>query len=547
MLFSSLLEVLTMGGLYRVQMKRVSTQLFLTVTILTWLSGCDLESTEIESDSSLDGAEHDSQDGGTDGVEDMGISSAKTNGFVQIVSGGIDDRRNGYPWAMEQFDGDRDGTPEIYIGTVHNPLCLQVVLSQLLGEAAGLLAELDPPPERWQCRNDLWDNPLEYVEQSISPGSVYRGEYQPDEKTWLWTRVFAPRAEENLGFRGARVYNNALYLLGMSETEGIVWKTTDGRNFEIVSPSGMALSGLGVAGGLRGTQVYKGKLYVASNGACEIFASEDPSSDPDSWKQVNSTGFVESGGETDETGNPTNRGFWQIGVFNGYLYAGTTNLNGPELWKSDNPRPGNWTRVIDRGWGNPTIQGFMSIRPFGDYLYLGSVLYPVGATAMEGCDILRLDKNDNVQLLVGKTRNDPTTGQVVEPLSGMSGGFNWLANVYSWYMVEYQDEFYVGTFDMSGQAVDYAVETIGVPYEEWDEDIIAQVEESLGLSDIDWSRVGGADLYKTRNGVDWIPVNLDGFGDRDNYGIRNLLATQWGLMVGMANPIDGFELWLLPK
>jgi hypothetical protein len=168
------------------------------------------------------------------------------------------------------------------------------------------------------------------------------------------------------------------------------------------SPPDLVSGGIGVAGGLRGTQVFRGKLYVANNGAAEVFASSAPSASPGSWQQVNSTGFVASGGEVDGQGNPLNGAIWQLGVFDDYLYAGTTNLEGAELW-----------------------------------------------------------------------------------------------------------------------------------------------DARLGTTDRD--RQGGADLWRTQDGVAWEPVNLDGFGDRDNYGIRNMLATPWGLMIGTGNAIDGFEIWLQPR
>ena len=60
------------------------------------------------------------------GAAQIGNCGLNAEDFTQIASGGIDDRLNSYPWGMEQFDGDGDGTPEIYIGTWGNALCKQV-------------------------------------------------------------------------------------------------------------------------------------------------------------------------------------------------------------------------------------------------------------------------------------------------------------------------------------------------------------------------------------------------------------------------------------
>ncbi len=538
------------------------------------------------------------------GVTQIGDCGLSQEDFVLIASGGIDDRLNGYPWAMEQFDGDDDGTPEIYVGTVQNPLCLQY----WIGANPNY-----PPPVRWQCRNDLWGDWQAYLLASTSPGHVYRGTYDEPNDAWGWERVFSPASWETTGFRGARVFNDALYMLGTTITGGIVWKTTDGDTFEKACPSDMAVGGFGVAGGLRGAQVFNGKLYVANNGICEIYCSADPSTDPNSWDNACSLGFIASGAgvytehilgtvtradattvvdsslemtplalagqqvtvtsavdpnvvqqreifaNTDDailvgvpfdpipepndtfeavaTDIPENSGFWQLGVFDGHLYAGCGNHNGPELWKSDDPAPGNWTRVIEGGYGNNLAHGFMTLREYDGYLYAGTVIYPMAAAGLRGCDILRIDADDNVELLVGNIR-DPNGPNEILPLSGMSGGFDYWANVYCWYMAEHDGWFYVGTYDLAGQLLDAMS---SVPVEYWPEEYLVALEDLFGTDRLRW---GGSDFWRTKDGINWVPINLNGFGDRDNYGIRNMMSTQWGLMVGTGNAVDGFEIRL---
>jgi len=556
------------------------------------------------------------------GLIQVGSCGLNQEDFRRIAGGGVDTRLNGYPWGMEEFDGDRDGTPEVYIGTVANPLCLQVWI--------GATPNSPPPPVRWQCRNDLWDandwGP--YLMASVAPSYVYRGTYDEPNDKWNWARVFSPSLLQNAGFRGARVFNDALYMLGMTLTEGLVWKTTDGLNYVRASPVGMATGGLGVTGGLRGSAVFKGKLYVANNGICEIYGSANPSTDPNSWEPACSTGFVAEGGgvhsapvssgtvtsattgsitdtsltlqtasllgyeikvtsaadpnvsqtrtiryntsntlyvdyggagqpfdpvpaagdayEILNTTVPDNTGIWQIAVFDDHLYAACGNPAGPELWKSDDTRPGNWTRVFAGGYGNPNPLGIMCLSSFGDHLYLGTMTYPPGASlgmTLEGCEILRVDANDNVEVCVGGTRAAGVVGpNEVPPLSGMAKGFDYRANVYAWYMAVYDGWLYVGTYDYAGQVMDYIVQAYGgLPPDQWPQRTKDAIDRWLGPDSI---RRGGADLWRTKDGIHWVPVNLNGFGDWDNYGIRQLMSTQWGLMVGMGNAIDGFEVWL---
>ena len=55
----------------------------------------------------------------------------------------------------------------------------------------------------------------------------------------------------------------------------------------------------------------------------------------------------------------------------------------------------------------------------------------------------------------------------------------------------------------------------------------------------------GFDIIKTSDGVKFELVTDDGFGDRYNYGVPSMLATEEGLYIGTANPFYGSQLWLL--
>ena len=50
---------------------------------------------------------------------------------------------------------------------------------------------------------------------------------------------------------------------------------------------------------------------------------------------------------------------------------------------------------------------------------------------------------------------------------------------------------------------------------------------------------GGADLWKTRDGIVWVPVTINGFNNPNNMGFRRLVSVQEGkirgLVVGTAN------------
>jgi len=547
------------------------------------------------------------------GCEDTGL---KQEEFTQVAANGFDDRFNSYPWAMEQFDGDGDGTPEIYVGTVGNALCLQAPGMAWLDEVIPDYHFL--PPVRWQCDNANFGVPwTTYYTNTYKPAHVFRGTYDEGTGAWTWAHAWDPPLTGTnavTGFRGARVFNDAMYMTGNS-TISYVWKTTDGVNFAKASPAGLGLY-MGQTG-FRGARVFHDKLYVASDKASMIFSSAAPSVDPASWTQVCSTGFVASGGGThyeefavgtasaatadtltdstqafranayrnvfikitagtgegqertilsntatavtitvpwdvlpDTTSRyeifnpvmPDNQNIWQLAVFNDQLYAITYNfVTGPELWRSPDPAPGNWTRVIYGGYGEPLLQ-FMSVRAFGDHVYVGNCTYPPlfgsDITKPKGTEIFRVDAGDNVELVVGAVRPAGVVGpDEVRPLSGIGPGFNHLWNFYTWYTGEYDGWYYVGTCDFNGQFYDVIEDYFGgaIPPEwQW-------------LADLFTMGPTGFDLWRTQDGRHWVKVSDNGFGEHDNYGIRNLMATQWGFVLGAANSVDGAQIWIGKK
>jgi len=50
------------------------------------------------------------------------------------------------------------------------------------------------------------------------------------------------------------------------------------------------------------------------------------------------------------------------------------------------------------------------------------------------------------------------------------------------------------------------------------------------------ARYGGAELWRTADGIHWKPVTRSGFGNKYNWGIRTLQSTPHGLFVGTVNP-----------
>jgi hypothetical protein len=140
------------------------------------------------------------------------------------------------------------------------------------------------------------------------------------------------------------------------------------------------------------------------------------------------------------------------------------------------------------------------------------------------------------------------------PLSGLKSGFGQFFNGYIWAMGVHDGWLYCGSYDWS----------ITLRWARFDEapERVRQVMQSIGPETI-IAAEGGADLWRSADGENWLPVDRQGFGNPYNWGIRNLVSTPLGLFVGTANvfgprvamrkdagwdyqdnPDGGLEVWL---
>jgi hypothetical protein len=281
-----------------------------------------------------------------------------------------------------------------------------------------------------------------------------------------------------------------------------------------------------------------------------------------------------------------------LAVFNGYLYASTVNYNtGFEVWKTDGTLLPDgkykWIQVIKDGFGDTYNQWGMTMVPFRDHLFVGTATgagmvikngYPVGRRAF---DLIRLDKHDRAMLIAGKSiPDDPPEGWRTfrKPLSNMQAGFGNPYNDYVWHMAVHDDWFYLATYDETSHILLMANAALmgGLPpegalpppiqelrqgLEAMDPKQMSKEERSVvtGLIQAIDSRnapdavggvqqmlalFGGADLWKSINGVHWTPVTINGFDNYMNFGFRRLLSLHQddelnGLFLGTANAFTG--------
>jgi len=360
--------------------------------------------------------------------------------------------------------------------------------------------------------------------------------------TGVWHRVFqsplvTSRIPRDIGYRGMVVFQAptdrvpALYICTWSPSRAklppIIMRSENGADFHAL-PS---LSDDPTLNTYRILASYCDMLVTSPTGRVHgnqntsnsaiVLANPDPCRQP--WRPVSSLGF----------GDPNNLTVFEMTEFAGWLYAGTLNpLEGYQIWKGrvDSARP-EWRQIIHSGaYRGPTNECALSMCPMGDALYVGSGIqnggydrsFNVGPAAAE---IIRIYPDDSWDLLVGQPRMTPNGFK--RPLSGMSPGFDEFFNGYIWRLAVHDGWLYAGTYKW-GTFLPY------LPLNRWSQLLRARITWQ-GVEPLARAH-GGFDLWRTRNGVDWIPVTLDGFGNIYNVGARTLVPSPYGVFVGTGNP-----------
>ncbi len=341
----------------------------------------------------------------------------------------------------------------------------------------------------------------------------------------------------DLGYRGMTVFQGhsdpgpTLYVGAISTVlrgkAARLLRSTDGASFEPVGDPGLGNPKIST---LRAMTGFDGHLYVPpagegitlnSNSASVIMRSPDPA--VGLWEQCCPPGF----------GNPDNTGVFELCVFADHLYAGTFNRNGYEVWKTpaNGGGPCRWARVLEEGADRgPHNQIAMSMCVFEDALYVGSAIQNGGYDRVHGigpaaAELVRLYPDDTWDLVVGEPRGTPNGFK--RPLSGLGPGFDNLFSGYVWRLTVHDGWLYASTFDWS----------VFLPYAHAPSYGARRLADEFGVDEV-VSRGSGFELWRSDDGITWLPVTTNGFDNPYNYGARTLLSTPHGLYVGTANPFS---------
>lgn len=442
--------------------------------------------------------------------------------FRKIAVCGFGDPHNSYCYSCAWYNG------HVYIGTLRDTMSL---------------VKLRAP---YEVNMPFWPVPTpETVFDLDLRAQIWRYAPEADE----WDRVYrSPMimgTEEkevplSVGFRNMAVFQGksdpqpAIYTVTFSSSQGYgpqVLRSLDGEHFDAVSEPGLGLGDPNLRS-FRGVLPFKGRLFATPAGSgggnvniaynVVILSSDDPAKGH--WEASNEHAF----------GDPANLTVFDMAICGDWLYAATLNVRqGFQLWKTDaeGPPPHRWQKVLDRGADRgPFNQVVLSMREFKGNLYLGTGIQGGGldranAIGPAASEVIRVYPDDSWDLVVGEprlTRHGPKL-----PTSGLGSGFDNPFAGYFWRMCEHDGTLYLGTYD-------WAIFLPYTPNNDWPEGVKRMltpdsVERMLEVR-------GGAELWRTHDGDHWVAVTRDGMNNRYNFGIRSLLSTPIGLIVGTANP-----------
>lgn len=419
------------------------------------------------------------------------------NNFSRIGTAGIGNTRSSLAHCLAYFN-DR-----IYLGVTHH-----------LGEGPQDQARIlcyDPDVKKWE---QVHISPLVEADAQAIPQDTLR----PKLKDMIKHKFTGQKVPKYRGYRSMTVFQGksdphpVLYVTTICHWGAQLLRSEDGKTFTAVSKPGLGnhhiLS-------FRSLTDFQGKLFTASTGLVKdgvmdrnfsgipvIYVSEDPASDI--WEPAMEEGF----------GDPNNNSISCIRAFNNFLYASVGNPErGFQLWKTDavGKPPYQWHPIfLDGAYKYNLNETAPTMIEFNGALYIGGGLPGLGYdTANDvgpaSAELIRVYPDDNWDLVVGRPRFTPDGMKV--PFAARGPGFDNNYNSIIWSMAVHDGCLYAGTLHWI----------------------------TLALVFRGRKPVGGFQLWASQDGDNWEPVTLDGFGDPLDVGLRSMLSTPVGLVIGTHN------------
>ena len=427
--------------------------------------------------------------------------------FSKASRQGFGERQNTWAWSMLWWRG------KLYVGTNRAFLATErAALTRSLPWLKNMAFVKYPPDDPdVECPPDPSDLPLS--------AEIWRWSPEGD----LWERVYVSPPEvpipghpgkfvaHDVGYREMTVFTEAdgteaMYVSGVGSRYIFgevpaprLLRSVDGLHFEAVPQAAESVLGAIKASTLRTIVSYKGRFFVTAgriNGNGVLYEAANPAGGNDNFRQVSPNGMQ----------------IFEMTVFNDHIYLGLRDPKGGyAVVKTDasGEAPYRFTTVVGQGafLPQPSLSA-ISMCEFQGRLYVGTD---------RPAEIIRISPDDSWELVVGTPRKAPEGWKY--PVSGLDDGFgNWL-NGHIWRMQVHDGRLYIGTMNMATT--------------------LRNIPDASRVLDHNY----GFNLYATGDGCHFVPVTLNGFGDKFDFGLRTMTSTPHGLFLGTANSWYGLHIW----
>jgi hypothetical protein len=368
-----------------------------------------------------------------------------------------------------------------------------------------------------------------YYQKDLVNNPVLEVESPPhDNSKWKQLTSNGFGTETNLASRGIAIYNDELYIGTQNNKLPKLFQNTCPELLQVLSqvlpnrlPNFLQINNrfkiiFRIAHYIRNRTMRKFlHLVISRSEGCEI------------WKYNYSTDtLTQIVGEDSITGMKSGFNYnfnclaGAIKEFNNKLYVGTANTpigslqdphrKGCEIWRYNGITweqvVGHIAPIVKGGFGNAENMAISDLEVFDGYLYAGTMNWDF--TLKGGCEVWRT--KDGVEW-------EQVVAHGFKPYMSETDLLTGVTNTYLWNMEVFRNQLYVGTFNSCYRFIINA-----------------------GI---------GGQLWRTNDGKSWekIPLpNGDGFGEKENYGIRAMTVYNNELYIGTAANIvhdKGFEIW----
>jgi hypothetical protein len=303
-----------------------------------------------------------------------------------------------------------------------------------------------------------------------------------------------------------------------------LWRSSDTGAWSVVVTDGFGNANNTYIAHMIG---FRGQLYASTRNEVEggqVWRSDNGST----WSPITLPGFDSTNGE-----------IVRFTIFDGEVYASTcsfTDTHGAEIWGSSTGDSGDWTQVVSNGFdGDVNNDKLLSFVEFNDHLYAGT------DNVVTGAEVWYTDDSVNWSQVNADGFGDP---------------YNWSVT-----LEVFGDYLYAGTYNYYGsdnpgaelwrcQVCDGA-DWQQVPVAKGFGDTENRAIRSLvvfnsTLFAVTYNRTSGTEVWRSSNGTNWSQVNIDGFGDSNNwypYWDNSATVFNNSLYVGTWNSTDGGEVW----